>query len=51
VYIIIIIMVIITLRAGMLIPVATLSKAWVCGSALDGVSGSNAAGGMDMCLL
>jgi hypothetical protein len=33
------------------IPVAALSKEWVCGSSLAGVAGSNPAGGMDVCLL
>jgi len=27
------------------IPVATLSKVWVCGRSLDGIAGSNPAGG------
>jgi hypothetical protein len=33
------------------IPVAALSKAWVCGRLLTGIVGSNPAGGMDVCLL
>jgi len=32
------------------IPVAALSKEWVCGSPLAGVAGSNPGGGMDVCL-
>jgi hypothetical protein len=35
----------------MLIPVAVRSKAWVCGRLLDGIVGSNPAGGMVVCLL
>ena len=34
-----------------LIPVAARSKAWICGRSLAGISRSNAAGGMDVCLL
>jgi hypothetical protein len=30
------------------IPVATRSKAWVCGSSLAGIAGSNPGGGMDV---
>jgi hypothetical protein len=33
------------------IPVAVRPKAWVCGSSLAGIAGSNLAGGMDVCLL
>jgi hypothetical protein len=33
------------------IPVATRSKAWVCGRLLAGIAGSNPAGGMDVYLL
>jgi hypothetical protein len=33
------------------IPVATQSKAWVCGRSLAGIAGPNPAGGMDACLL
>ena len=33
------------------IPVDARSKAWVCGRSLDGIAGSNPAGGMDVCLL
>ena len=33
------------------IPVATRSKACVCGRPLAGIAGSNPAGGMDVCLL
>jgi hypothetical protein len=33
------------------IPVAALSKAWVCGHPLDGVAGSNPTGGIDVHLL
>ena len=33
------------------VPVAALSNAWVCGRSLAGIVGSNAAGGMDVCLL
>ena len=33
------------------IPVAARSKAWVCGSWLAEIAGSNPAGGMDVCLL
>jgi hypothetical protein len=32
-------------------PVAARSKAWVCGRSLDGIAGSDPAGGMDVCLL
>ena len=32
------------------IPVVARSKAWVCGRSLAGIVGSNAAGGMDVCL-
>jgi hypothetical protein len=31
--------------------VAIRPKAWVCGSSLAGIAGSNPAGGMDVCLL
>jgi hypothetical protein len=31
--------------------VAARSKAWVCGRSLAGISGSNPARGMDVCLL
>jgi len=48
---IIVIIIIITLEAGMSMPLASRSKTWVCGSALADISGSNAAGGMDVCLL
>ena len=33
------------------IPVAARSKAWICGCSLAGIVGSNAARGMDLCLL
>jgi hypothetical protein len=33
------------------IPVAARSKTWVCGRSLAGIAGSNASGGMDVCLL
>ena len=33
------------------IPVAALSKAWVCGFSLAGIVGSKPGGGMDVCLL
>ena len=33
------------------IPVAAASKAWVCGSSLVGIAGSNQAGGLDVCFL
>jgi hypothetical protein len=33
------------------IPVAARSTAWVCGRSLAGIAGSNAAEGMDICLL
>jgi hypothetical protein len=33
------------------IPVATRSKAWVCGRSLAGIAGSIPAGGMDVSLL
>ena len=33
-----------------LIPVATLSKTWVCGCSLAGIAGLNPAGGMDVSL-
>jgi hypothetical protein len=32
-------------------PEAARSKAWVCGSSLAGIAGSNPAEGMDVCLL
>jgi len=32
-------------------PVSAWSEAWVCGRSLAGIVGSNAAGGMDVCLL
>jgi hypothetical protein len=31
--------------------VASRSKAWVCGHSLAGITGSNAVGGMDVCML
>ena len=34
-----------------LVPIAARSEAWVCGSSLAGIVGSNPAGGMDVCLL
>jgi len=34
----------------LLIPVATQSKAWVCGCSLAGIVGSNPARGMEVCL-
>jgi hypothetical protein len=37
--------------AQLTIPVATRSKAWVCGRSLAGIVGSNPAGVMDVCLL
>jgi len=40
----------VAIRVGM-IPVAAQSKAWVCGCSLAGTVGSNAARGMDVCLL
>jgi hypothetical protein len=33
------------------IPVAVRSKAWVYGHSLAGISGSNPAGGMDVCVV
>jgi hypothetical protein len=33
------------------IPVAARSKVWVCGRSPAGIVGSNAAGGLDVCLL
>jgi hypothetical protein len=33
----------------MSIPVAALSKAWVCSRSLAGIVGSNPAGSMDVC--
>ena len=33
------------------IPAEVRCKAWVCGRSLDGIAGSNPAGGMDVCLL
>jgi len=33
------------------ITVAARPKAWVCGSSLAGIAGSNAVGSMDVCLL
>ena len=33
------------------IPVAARTKAWVCGSSLAGIAGSNPAGSMDVCIL
>jgi hypothetical protein len=33
------------------IPVTARSKSWICGRSLAGISGSNTAGGMDVCLL
>jgi hypothetical protein len=33
------------------IPVAALSKTWVCCRLLAGIAGSNSTGGMDVCLL
>jgi hypothetical protein len=33
------------------IPVAALSKGWVCGRLLAEIAGSNRAGGLDICLL
>jgi hypothetical protein len=36
-------------RLKLPIPVATRSKAWVCDRSLPGISGSNPAGGMDVC--
>ena len=38
-------------QKGVPIPVAAKSKAWVCGRWLAGISDSNHAGGMDVCLL
>jgi hypothetical protein len=32
------------------VPVAAPSKAWVSGRSLDGIAGSNSAGGMDVCV-
>jgi hypothetical protein len=32
------------------IPVAARYKAWVCGRSLTGITGSNPAGGMEVCL-
>ena len=31
------------------VPLAARSKAWVCGRSLDGIAGSNPAGGMSVC--
>ena len=36
---------------GRSIPVAVPTKVWVCGRSLAGIAGSNAAGGLDVCLL
>jgi hypothetical protein len=36
---------------NMPIPVAAKFEAWVCGRSLAGITGSNLAGGMDVCLL
>ena len=33
------------------VPVAALSKAWVCGRSPAEIVGSNPTGGMDVCLL
>ena len=33
------------------ISVIALSKVWFCGRSLEGIAGSNPAGGMDVCLL
>jgi hypothetical protein len=33
------------------IPVATLSKAWVCGRSLAGIAGFSPAGDIEFCLL
>ena len=33
------------------IPVAALSKAWVCGCWIAGIPGSNSVGDMDVCIL
>ena len=33
------------------IPLAAQSKAWVCGLSFAGITGSNPAGVMDLCLL
>ena len=33
------------------IPVAAVSKAWVCDPLLGGIAGSNQAGGLDVCFL
>jgi len=33
------------------IPMAVPTKVWVCGRSLAGIAGSNAAGGVDVCLL
>jgi hypothetical protein len=33
------------------VPMAALSKVWVCGRSLLGIAGSNPAVGMDVCLL
>ena len=37
--------------SGKSIPVAARSKAWVCSRSLDGIVGSNPAGGIDVCLI
>jgi hypothetical protein len=39
------------LNARMPIPVAALSKAWVCGRSYVGIAGSNPTGDMDVCFL
>jgi len=36
---------------GRPIPVAARSKAWVCDRSLAGIAGSNATGGMNVCVL
>jgi len=36
---------------GMPIPVATQSKAWVCGHSLAGITGANPISVMDVCFL
>jgi hypothetical protein len=41
----------IVIAVDLLIPVASRSKAWVNGTSCAGITGSNPAGGMDVCLV
>ena len=40
-----------TSTEGAPVPLAARSKAWVCCRSLAGITGSNAAGGMDVCFM